>query len=384
MHYYESLQQYYENRCIMHPGTPPVWGEVGYKEFMKETIESLGIKPGDMISVEMKWHYGKIESYTGTVLRINDSCIHMLSQGNKVWKDMSNEKCIHIEYITRIEKLKDAKPDFDISKADPYYKPLDDEEQQKIWTDIEEERTQKYLEKISKNIPNFNPDKNKLLWLLFDFCWSYGNGEVKNAEINVIKKDGNSIPLPKYKNKHIYPNKDYFSSCGIKDTDTDQGGILLLLDSMEELQKIRLISCLWTVDVDGEEEKFLTMIYPTFVPGEGYVYNIHSSCTDMQMYEKSLHSHSVFSGALEKEYDKAFLHISNAEGEAIFDIMKAGEGDLHESIVLDLALCLNGNSVKKIIKSLSSDETSITEVFLKNEDVAPKGYVWPFSSRDDE
>lgn len=32
MNYYDSLKNYYDNGCVLHPGTPPVWGEAGYKK----------------------------------------------------------------------------------------------------------------------------------------------------------------------------------------------------------------------------------------------------------------------------------------------------------------------------------------------------------------
>lgn len=374
--HYESLHQYYQNGCVLHPGTPPNWGEIGYESYMKEKIKEADIKPGDTISVEMKWHYGKVETYTGAVLHIYDTDIYMLSQGNKVWKDKNNEKRIIIRYITKIEKLKDAKQDFDIFKADPYYKPIDEKENKKWRDDIEKDRNREYQKKLWENYPAFDPNKNKILWLSFDFCWTYSNGKVKKADINVIKNNGDSVLLPSYKNKHIHPNHDYYSACGTKDTDSDYGGILLFFDSMEEIEQIRLVSCLWTVEIEDKEIKFMTMVYPNFLRGNGYVYNIHCTCTDMQMYEKSLYSHTVFSGRLEKEYDYAFLYISNVEGEFIYDIMNAGK--LKESIIPDTALCLYDNSLEKVIESLGSKEINLVEVCLKCSEIKPKGYVRPY------
>lgn len=329
--------------------------------------------------MEQKWHYGKIESFTGTVLHIQDDRIYLLSQGNKVWKDKSNQKDVVIMYTTRIEKLKDAKPNFDIFKADPYYAPVNEIEHEKWWQKLDHDRAIKFQKRLLKKYPDFDVKKSKLLWLQFDFYWAYNNSIVKKADINIITKNGSSMPLPNYENKHIYPNHDYFTACmtekEIMEYDCEKG-IILCVDDMEVLENIRVISCLWAVELEETEEKFLTIVYPKFLPETDYVYNLSCSCTDMQTYEKSLHSHSVFSGQMEKEYDKAYLYISNADGEVIDAIMRPD--DIPESLVFDLALCLNKNNLKTVIESLCDPNMKVTEVFVKNTEIIPKGYISSF------
>lgn len=122
MGYYKSLQRYYQNGCVLHPGKPPAWGEVNYKKYMQKQISDLGIKPGDVIAVEERWHSGTSTNTKGTVLSIDNNRIWILTQGKKIWKDRSNQKNVLIEYITKINKLEDAGPDFNICEADPDYK----------------------------------------------------------------------------------------------------------------------------------------------------------------------------------------------------------------------------------------------------------------------
>lgn len=153
MSYYESLQKYYQNGCVLHPGEHPVWGEVGYKKYMQKQISDMGIKPGDTIAVEEKWHYGKINQYKGTVLHIYDDRIWMLTQGKKVWKDRSNRKDIVIEYITKIDKLKSASPDFDIYEADPAYKVIQENSTDELFDSLEINRTRRFQKRITSAFP---------------------------------------------------------------------------------------------------------------------------------------------------------------------------------------------------------------------------------------
>lgn len=339
MSYYESLQKYYQNGCVLHPGEPPAWGEVGYKKYMHKQISDMGIKPGDTIAVEEKWHYGATNQYEGIVLHIDDDRIWMLTKGKKVWKDRSNQKDVVVEYITKIEKIKDARPDFDIYEADPNYKVIEENDMEEFLYSLDVKRTERFHKRISSKFPQIDIQKVFVLWIQFDFCWSYSNGKVEKAEINIVMKNEGTIPLPKYKLKHVYPNNTYYSTCGVQYTDKEEDGILLFFDSFEELEEIRLISCAWTVELDEKKMQFLQMIYPKFTKGEGNVYSLSCRCTDMGLYEDSLHRHSVFSGMLEKEYDKAFVYIADAKGESIMEIMNAD--NIAEEIVLDAVLCLN-------------------------------------------
>ena len=377
MNYYESLQQYYKNGCVLHPGQDPVWGEVGYEEFMKSQISDMKIKSGDVIRVEQKWNSGKTENYEGIVLQMYEDRFWLLTQGKKIWKDRSNVKDVIILYITKIEKIKDAAPDFDIQKADPNYKErLSPGDRENIWEKIEMERTEKFQKEILEVFPLINHERNVLLYMLFDFCWTYSDGEVQKAEINIIKKNGEQIPLPEYKNKHIYPNHDYHSCCGIENTDKNHDGIVLFFVSLEALQEIRFISCVWTVEWDGNNTRFLQLVYPNFTKGDGNIYNISCRVTDMGMYERSLHSHSVFTGALEKEYDKAFLYVSEAEDEGTMDIMNAENIEDDEKMDAIISICKN--DLTKVMESFSSREQEVAEVFIKKAEVEPKGYIWPY------
>ncbi len=377
MNYYESLRQYYQNGCVLHPGKPPVWGEVGYEEYMKKLISDMDINPGDTIKVEEKWSHGTIHKYEGIVLHIYDDRIYMLSQGKTVWKNKSNRKGIIIKYITSIEKIKNAKPDFDIYKADPDYKFMQEHknEDDEFWKSIEEKRITRFKERIASDFPQVDIEKTVILWMLFDFCWNYSNGIVQNAEVNIIKKNGYSISFPKYNNKHIYPNRSYYSCCGVTNTDKEADGILLFFDSYEELEEIRLISCTWTVEFDDKKMQFLQMVYPRFVKREGNVYNIACRCTDMGEYERSLYRSSVFSGALEKEYNRAFVRITDTEGEVIMEIMHAK--NVVKENLLDAVLCLNSNKLEEVICGLCTDKQEIAEVFIKSTEIKSKGYVWP-------
>ena len=317
MNYYDSLKQYYKNGCVLHPGKPPVWGEVGYKQYMQDKIVDEGIKQGDVIRVTVKWPSGKSTTYTGIVLYIYDERIHMLSQGAKVWKDKKNLQDIVIKYVTEIEKVKDAEPEFDITKADPYSVPVDKEAINLSMKNIENKREIACRKRIESCFPKIDIKRSKILWLLFDFYWMYDNGTVEEPDIFIINKDGSSVPIPAYKNKHIYPNKCYYTACGIESADKEEGGILLFFDSIETIENIKMITSLWTVDLDGKEAKFLIVIYPEFKNGCGNIYNIVCRAADMQLYEESLHFQSVFSGQMEKEYDKAFLYIIDNKGDQL-------------------------------------------------------------------
>lgn len=376
MNCYESLQKYYQNGCVLHPERPPMWGEVGYKKYIQKQISDMGIKPGDTVDVEEKWHHGVVNRYEGVVLHVYDDRIWILTKGKKVWKDRSNQKDVVVEYITRIEKIRDAKPDFDIYEIDQNYKVVKENDMEEIFRSLDEKRTERFQKRMPSQFPQIDIQNTLVLWMQFDFCWSYSNGEVKKAEINIVKKDGKSVPLPKFKLKHTCPNHAYFSTCGEQYTDEEENGILLFLDSFEELEEIKLVSCIWTVDLDRKEMQFLQMVYPKFTKGEGNVYNICCRCTAMEYYEDSLHHYSVFSGMLEKEYDKAFVYASNREHESVVDIMNAD--NLLEEVIFDMVLCSNSNSVRHAIEHLSSEKEKMVEVFLKNVELKPKGYPWQF------
>ena len=376
MSYYESLQKYYQNGCVLHPGETPQWGEVGYKKYMQKQIFDMGIKSGDIIAVEEKWHNGAINQYEGIVLHINDDRIWMLIKGKKVWKDRSNQKDVVVEYITKIEKTKDARPDFDIYEADPNYKVIKENDMEEFLYSLDVKRTESFQKRISSKFPQIDIQKVFVLWMQFDFCWPYSNGKVEKAEINIVNKNDGTIPLPKFKLKHVYPNNTYYSTCGVQYTDKEEDGILLFFDSFEELAEIRLISCAWTVELDEKKMQFLQMIYPKFTKGEGNVYNLSCRCTDMGLYEDSLRHHSVFSGALEKDYDKAFVYISDTKGESIMEIMNAD--NIAEEIVLDAVLCLNSNNLVQVIQKLSDKKQEVAEVLIKSKEIKPKGYAWPF------
>lgn len=380
MNCYEKLRAYYQNGCVLHPGTPPVWGEVGYAEYVKEQVKTAGIEPGATISVDVKNGNGNTASYSGTVLHIYDDRFHMLTQGNKVWKDRSNREQFLFEDVTKIEKLKDKKSAFDIYKADPYNYPTSAEDSDKFQQYLEKDIGEKYQQRFLETHPNFDTRTGKILWLLFDFYWSYDDCTVKKAEITIVKKNRDTVSLPAYKIKHIYPNHSYFTVCGATKKATDCGdhgkdGLLLTFDSMEELSQIRMISCLWTVETDDEELRFLNVWYPKFIPGSDCVYNIACKCTDMRTYEESLHSYSFFSGRLEKEFDKAFVLFSNPEGESVYDVMNAED---FEKYVLDVLLSLNSNDLQNVIGSFEDQREHSVEVFIKNAAIKPKGYVWPY------
>lgn len=384
MSYYESLQNYYKNGRVLHLGKDSVWGEIGYEEYMKQKISDLGIKSGDVIKVEVKGNGRKVVNYEGIVLHMYKDRFHMLSKGKKIWKDKSNREDIIIRYITKIEKVKDAAKDFDIYEADPDYKYVQEhKEDNTFWDEIEKKRVSKFQERIKSVFPDIDQNKNVILWLLFDFCWDYDNGVVNNAEINIIKKDGQVIPVPAFKIKHIYPNKSYYTCCGVKNTDEERDGILMMFDSFEELSEIRLISCKWTVEIDSDPDKeslqFMQMVYPTFIKGEYNVYNIPCRCTDMQLYEESLHSHSVFSGRLEEEYDKAFVYMEHKEGESVMDIMNTDDMDsIVSKYSVDFCVCLNNNSLEKMLDGLGSSQRRITEIFMKYPSIESKGYTWRY------
>lgn len=376
MSYYESLQEYFNNGCVLHPGTPPKWGEAGYAEYIRNKITKMGIKAGDVIRVEEKWHNGTCNRYEGIVLHIYKDRLYMLSHGNKVWKDHSNRKDVVFGDITEIEKIKEAKPDFDIYKTDPGYKILQNSNVDGIEKSLEPNRIKRFKERMRKNFPQIDIDNKVVLWMLFDFCWVYSNGSVLKADINIIAKDGNSIPVPSFKNKHIYPNHSYYSACGINNTDEKEDGILLFFDSFEELEKIRLISCTWTVEVEGKQRHFLQMLYPKFIKAEGNVFNLTCRCTDMGEYEHALHYHSTFQESLENDYDKAFVYISDSNCERIIKIMNAN--DVTDYIVLDAVLSLHHNNMISVVESLQDNKPEIAEVFLKNIEIEGKGYIWPF------
>jgi len=382
MKYYESLQNYFKNGCKLHPEKKPVWGEIGYEEYIKKQIAGMKIKSGDKIRVEQKWSSGTVESYEGTVLQISKHRFWILSKGKTVWKDKSNRKDIIIKYITKIEKIKEAGAEFDIYSADPDYKYVREHQGiDKCKDDIENKRTSKFQEQLKTKFPGNS--KKIILWLSFDFYWDYSNGVVKEAEINIINKNGQVISVPKYKNRHVYPNHFYYTCCGVKNTDVNHNGILLFFDSFDELQNIHLISCTWTVILDNNKDinqlQFLQMIYPTFIEGDTTVYNIHCRCTDLGTYEEALHKYSVFSGMLEKEYNKAFVHIANREKESYMNIMNAEDiEDIIKEHSLDLTICLNNNSFEKMFNNLHATQQTIAEIFIKYANVKPRGYTWPY------
>lgn len=69
MNCYEKLRAYYQNGCVLHPGTPPEWGEVGYAEYVKEQIKAAGIEPGDLVKIlreNPKTHKVPIMIYSGS------------------------------------------------------------------------------------------------------------------------------------------------------------------------------------------------------------------------------------------------------------------------------------------------------------------------------
>ena len=378
--HYESLINYYKNGCVLHPGQIPAWGEVGYKEYIKKKIADMKIKSGDRIQVEQKNHDGTAINYEGILLHMYSDRFRILSKGRTVWKDRSNVKDVFFEYITSIEKIKDAGLDFDIYKADPNYKHIQENKDNHFWDKVEAERIKEFEERAKKVFPDIDMDKNVILYMLFDFYWDAMDGNVEKAEVCIIKKNNESISIPEYKNKHIYPNRFYYTCCGIKNTDEEHDGIVLVFDSIEKLEEIRLISCKWTVTFGDEQDNIkmqcVQMIYPKFIKGEGNVYNIASRCTYMMTYEESLHKHSVFSGMLEKEYDKAFVRIADKEDEMIIEIMNAE--NIVEENLMDTILCINQNSLKKVCDDLSSDQQDVTEIFIKYADIEPKKYIWPF------
>ena len=376
MNYYEALKQYFNNGCVLHPDKPPIWGEVHYEEYIRQKIKEMGIKPGDVIRVEEKYPGKMIKIHQGVILSISDIEIRLLTQGKRIWKDRSNQKYVIINYITSINKLKDGAPMFDILKVDPFYSIPDREKETESDVIFENRRKREFEERMKESFPEIDTEKNIILYLLFDFCWNYANGQVKDVVINIIKDTGESIPLSKYKMKHIYPNNSYFSACGVKNTDNEFEGILVFFDSMDELEHIRLISCLWTVDIDRKTKQFLTIVYPKFIKVSGNVFNIISCSTDMMLYEKSLHSPSVFSGRMEEEFSNAFLYMSNSEGEIIYEIMHQSR-DL-DATIFDVALCLHNNNLKNMISDMCSDEKQIVEVLIKETDVKSKDYIWPY------
>lgn len=227
-----------------------------------------------------------------------------------------------------------------------------------------------------QTFPNVDIQNTMVLWILPEFYWNYTNGKVLKPQINIIKKNGDSVIVPNYKSKSIYPNHSYYSACGTKNTDKLVDGILLFFDTFEELTEIRLISCVWTVEFNNRKINFIEMIYPSFVKKEGNVFNLPFRCTDMQMYEYSLHSPSVFSGALERNWDIAFLYQMDEDSEKIMDIMNSK--DIEEDAALDVLLCLSNNNMKTTIKNFCNNQIIFAETFIKTPEIPSQSYVWPF------
>lgn len=325
--YYESLQAYFKNGCVLHPGMDPVIGEVGYKEHVLAQFKKLNIVSGDTILV----HYvkpGVVATETGILLGNNRDRVFLLTAGKKVWKNQKNEKQILIQNILSVEKIKDKDPSFLLSSADPFgyraFEVLTPEERRiQMQEKYGAERTASFQKRLARKFPDIDCGKQILLWLSFDFCWNYQNGSVAGVSLSLWNKDRSLCTVPEYTIRKVYPNPHYYSVCGVSATDEESNGLYMVFDSMEELRSVQYIFCDWKVEVDGKFHHFVTAVRPKFVQEYGNVYSVACCSTDMAAYERSLHENTFFSGTLERDFELAYVLFPLSPGYYQYPIYRA-------------------------------------------------------------
>lgn len=315
---YDKVRKFIENGGLIDAGRPPGINEPFYSLYMKEKIRCMNLVPGDRVKLAVKYRDADaVEIKTGIL--INDTSlgteyVEILTQGRKVWTSRKNDEIVHTHNILFIEKLSDAPSGFDIYNTNPHYRSA------KEWLDIFVEDAKKvhaYTEKDEEVFKKIYPGKTlqdtKVLSLHFDLYWNF-IGDVKSARITIVNKELCKMYEDEAKIKHIYPNRNYFTACG---HEKDSEYVLFALSDEKELEQIKYISCLWTVDIeDGMECEILAIIYPEFCTlGKPYnIYPLGMRVTPMQNYTEDFYKPSVFLERIFADYDHSgLLYTKNGE-----------------------------------------------------------------------
>lgn len=357
----DNLINFVQNKGLIDPNRPPAFNEPFYENWMIEKIKRMGLKCGDTLTIE-----GRIgdEDFSETGILIDDMFIgiHLLTKGNKVWKNGSNNVLTSMAYISNITKVKDAPEGFNCKEVNPNY--ITEEERQELIKSYEDNEavlkiSSDVLSEFNEAYPNLQFDKYHVLSMEMMLYLPFSNTKIKAAKINVVKKDGQSINIPDTRIRNIYPNRCWYNVCG---TGKHSDLLFVPFKTFEELEDIKYISCEWEIEVENEQGfSVLGITIPTFErnPNGLNIYAVKQELTMLEVHEESLHKRTVHSGSIYIDYD--FVGVLYNE-EFILPISE--QIDINP---LDIVMLLHNNNLEEVVASLTKEENGRTEIYIREE-----------------
>lgn len=363
-----DLSDFVQNKGLIDSNRPPKKNEPFYEDYMIAKIDRMALSVGDTVEAVT-------DKETTTGILIDDTWhgdkrLYLLTNGKRMWKSRENVKEILIQDIISLRKLKDKPESFDIKSVNPRYhtkeeiQQIQEEFHQRIYPIPEDNR-----KKFVAAYPDRDITKGVILCIHCSLYYPFVNGKITNATVTVLKNEEEpAVCIKDNMIKHVHPNKNYFTVCG-----HEKGSecIVIPFDSFEELEKVRCISCLWTMETEGgTQHSLLEMTYPDFteVP-EGYnIYNITQHSAMLQTYHEGLFRRSMFSGDIYTEFQTVGL-LLNDDGLLLIN------GNPEDQDMLDMELCLHDGDLMNVIESLEKDNSLQTELYMKKERIHAMHFI---------
>lgn len=122
-------------------------------------------------------------------------------------------------------------------------------------------RKENQEKEISRMYPDCKEIRKKYkLFIKFNLWQGIYDSDDIEAVVEVAAEN-KLLELPKYKLRHLYPNKYYHTVCMKSGNKVCNDGIILLFETFEELEGIKSVLCRWKIRQENEVIHFIQVLY---------------------------------------------------------------------------------------------------------------------------
>lgn len=229
---------------------------------------------------------------------------------------------------------------------------------------------------ISRMYPDCNEISNKYkLFIKFDL-WEgiYDSNDIE--AVVEVAAENKLLELPRYKLRHLYPNKHYHTICMKSGNKLCNDGIILLFETFEELEAIKSILCRWKISRDNEDVHYIQILYDVTAEKESgktfYILESQEVCDVGYLYSERAKK-SVWQGLEKmKEYDRIFRIWNRYEKESLSINYLYGEVPEEEEAVEELFITFFNNvTLQEFMDKSGTQQQQIIDCYYSKVSLKP-------------